>query len=205
MLLPESGVTVDAGGRVSAGAGIAGGAPPWATVDGFVRWADDLIAFVRSSQGYALPVNIDDARVAGIEAQAGLGLFRWFSLDASATVLDPRDTTPNRLIVNDILPFQSRLVVAPRLSFETHAGLRWLDRIRLETRWIYQSSRYADAAGLAVIPDQSSLDAEAILQTRGEHFTLRLRATDLFDTQRYDIVGFPLPRRAGYLALEAKW
>jgi iron complex outermembrane receptor protein len=205
MLLPESGVTIDTGARASTREGIAGGVPAWATVDGFVRWATDLIAFVRSSQGYVLPVNVDDARVAGVEAQAGVGFFRWFAFDASATILDPRDTTPNRLIVNDVLPFQSRLVVAPRLSFETRAGQAWLDRVRVEARWIYQSSRYADAAGLGVIPDQSSLDAEAILQTRGEHFTLRARATDLLDTQRYDIVGFPLPKRAGYVALEAKW
>jgi iron complex outermembrane receptor protein len=174
-------------------------------VSGFVRRADDLIAFVRSAQGFAVPENIDDARVAGVEAQAGAGLLRWFALDASATVLDPRDTTPNRLVVNDLLPFQSRLVVAPRLSFETHAGYAWLDRIRLEARWIYQSSRYADAAGLAVIPDQSSLDADALAQTRDADFSVRLRVTDVLDTQRYDIVGFPLPRRAGYLAVEAKW
>ena len=96
-------------------------------------------------------------------------------------------------------------MVAPRLSFEAHAGLAWLDRVRAEARWIYQSSRYADAAGLAVIPEQSSLDAEALAQTRDGRFTLRLRVADVLDAQRFDIVGFPLPRRAGFLALEAKW
>jgi vitamin B12 transporter len=205
MLRPESGVSVDAGGRWSGEGGIAGGLAPWAMLDGFVRWADDLISFVRSSEGYTLPVNVDDARVSGVEAQAGLGLSRWFALDATATVLDPRDTTPDRLIVNAELPFQSRLVVAPRLSFEAHARLAWLDRVRAEARWIYQSSRYADAAGLAIIPQQSSLDAEALAQTADERFTLRLRVADVLDAQRFDIVGFPLPRRAGFLALEAKW
>jgi iron complex outermembrane receptor protein len=152
-----------------------------------------------------LPVNIDDARVSGVEAQAGAGLSRWLAVDATATILDPRDTTPERLIVNRVLPFQSRFVVAPRLSFEVRAGLAWLDRVRAELRWIYQSSRYADTAGLAVIPQQSSLDAEAVAQTKDDRFTLRLHMADVLDTQRFDIVGFPLPRRAAFLALEAKW
>ena len=205
MLRPESGVSLDAGTRWSAQDGLAGGLPPWAMIDGFVRWADDLVAFVRSSEGYTLPVNVDDARVSGVEGQVGAGLSRGWALDVTATVLDPRDTTPHRLVVNDVLPFQSRLVVAPRLSFEAHAGLSWLDRVRIEARWIYQSSRYADASGLAVIPQQGSLDAEALAQTRDTRFTLRLRVADVLDAQRFDIVGFPLPRRAGFLALEAKW
>jgi iron complex outermembrane receptor protein len=201
----EEGVSVDAGGRWKGDRGIAHGQPPWMMVDAFVRWANDLIAFVRSSEGFTLPVNIDDARVSGVEAQAGAGLCPWLAVDATATTLDPRDTTPDRLIVNRVLPFQSRFVVAPRVSFEARTGLAWLDRVRAELRWIYQSSRYADAAGLAVIPQQSSLDAEAVAQTRDDRFTLRLHMADVLDTQRFDIVGFPLPRRAAFLALEAKW
>ncbi len=204
-LRPESGVSLDAGTRWSAEDGLAGGLPPWAMIDGFVRWADDLVAFVRSSEGFTLPVNVDNASVSGVEAQVGAGLSGGWALDVTATVLDPRDTTPHRLVVNDVLPFQSRLVVAPRLSFEAHAGLGWLDRVRVEGRWVYQSSRYADASGLAVIPQQGSLDVEALAQTRDARFTLRLRVADVLDTQRFDVVGFPLPRRAGFLALEAKW
>jgi iron complex outermembrane receptor protein len=204
-LRPESGVTVDAGIRWKAHEGGMGTAPPWALVDAFVRWSDDLIAFVRSAQGFALPLNVDRARSVGAEAQVGAGFLRWFAVDASATLLDPRNTTEGRLLVNDVIPFQSRLVVGARLSAEGHAGFAWLDRVRAEARWIYQSSRYADAPGLAVIPDQSSLDLEALAETREGHFTLRARIADVLDAQRFDIVGFPLPRRAGFLALEVKW
>lgn len=177
----------------------------WASLVGFVRWSNALIVFARSAQGFAVPINVDEARVAGIEAQAGADVLRWLDADVSVTLLDPRNTTPGRRTVNDVLPFQSRLVVAPRVAAHTRLGLRWVDRVRAEVRWIYQSSRYADPAGLAVIPDQSSLDAELLAQTRDEVLTARLRCADLLDAQRVDIVGFPLPRRSVFFSLEAKW
>jgi iron complex outermembrane receptor protein len=77
--------------------------------------------------------------------------------------------------------------------------------VRAELRWVYQSSRYADNAGLAVIPEQSSLDAELLAQTADGRFTARLRATDVLDTPRFDVVGFPLPGRSAFASLEETW
>jgi iron complex outermembrane receptor protein len=202
MLQPESGVSCDAGVRVAARAVPTA---PWGSVAGFVRWADDLIGYERSSEGYAKPLNVGRARVAGLEMQAGASLVRWLTVDASASVLDPRDTTPGRFTINDVLPFLSRLVLVPRAAGEWRTGLFWADRIRAEVRWVYQSSRYADAAGLAVIPEQSSLDAELLAQARGGAWTVRVRAADLLDAQRFDVVGFPLPRRSAFASLEATW
>lgn len=180
--------------------------PPWGFVGGFARWTSELVSFVRSAQGYVEPVNVGDARVTGLEAQAGAGFLRWFAIDVAATLLDPRDTTPGRLVVNDVLPFQSRLVFVPRLSAETRdVGLHPVGRVRAEVRWVYQSSRYADTAGLAVIPEQSSLDAELLAQSTDRHFTVRLRATDLLDSARFDVVGFPLPGRSAFASLEESW
>jgi iron complex outermembrane receptor protein len=160
---------------------------------------------VRSTQGYVQPLNVNSARIAGLEAQAGAGFLRWLAADVSATLLDPRDTTSGRLTVNDMLPFQSRLVVAPRVWAETRRPLRPIGRARAEVRWIYQSSRYGDAAGLAVIPEQSSLDVELLATTSDEVWTLRARAADLLDARRFDVVGFPLPGRSIFLSLEAQW
>jgi iron complex outermembrane receptor protein len=204
-LTQESGISADAGLRWAARQ--AGQArAPWGTVGGFARWTTDLVSFVRSSQGYVEPINLGSARVTGLEAQAGAGFLRWFAVDVTATLLDPRNTTAGRLVVNDVLPFQSRLVVVPRLSAEArHLGVRPLGRVRAEVRWVYQSSRYADNAGLAVIPEQSSLDAELLAQTTDGRFTARLRASDLLDAPRFDVVGFPLPGRSAFASLEESW
>ena len=97
-------------------------------------------------------------------------------------------------------------MLVPRLSAESRdLGIRPFGRVRAELRWVYQSSRYADAAGLAVIPAQSSLDAELMARTNDDRFTVRLRASDLLDTPRFDVVGFPLPGRSAFASLEEKW
>jgi len=204
-LRPESGISADIGARWAARA-LGETRAPWAAVGAFARWTTDLISFVHSPQGYVAPRNAASARVAGIEAQAGMGFVRWFAVDVSGTLLDPRDTTAGRLPVNDVLPFQSRLVVVPRLSAESRrVGVYPIGRVRAEVRWVYQSSRYADTAGLAVIPGQSSLDAELLAETSNEVWTARFRASDLFDSPQFDIVGFPLPGRSLFLSLEAQW
>jgi iron complex outermembrane receptor protein len=204
-LRPESGISADIGARWAART-LGETRAPWAALGAFARWTSDLISFVHSPQGYATPRNVASARVAGIEGQAGMGFLRWFSIDVSGTLLDPRDTTAGRLAVNDILPFQSRLVLVPRLSAESRRiGLYPIGRVRVEIRWVYQASRYADTAGLAVIPSQSSLDAELLAQTSNEVWTARFRASDLFDQPLFDVVGFPLPGRSLFLSLEAQW
>jgi vitamin B12 transporter len=204
-LRPESGISADAGARWAARAW--GETPaPWAALGVFARWTSDLISFVHSPQGYVTPRNVTSARVSGIELQGGVGFLRWFTIDLSGTLLDPRDTTAGRLTVNDVLPFQSRFVVVPRLSAESRRiGLSPIGRVRAEIRWVYQSSRYSDPAGLAVIPAQTSLDAEVLAQTTNRVWTARLRASDLIDTPLFDIVGFPLPGRSFFLSLEAQW
>jgi outer membrane cobalamin receptor len=204
-LVQETGITTDAGLRFALAQHGATRAP-WGFVGGFARWTSELVSYVRSSQGYVIPENIGSARVAGVEAQIGTGLFRWFAVDVSATAIDPRNTTTDRLVVNDVLPFQSMLVLVPRLSAEVRdLALGPVGRVRAEVRWIYQSSRYADAAGLEVIPEQSSLDAELLAQSRDRHFTVRLRATDLLDSPHYDVVGFPLPGRSAFASFEESW
>jgi iron complex outermembrane receptor protein len=206
-LVQESGVSADAGLRWSARPAERASRPPWAIVGVFSRWTSELVSYVRSAEG-VVPVNVGSARIAGLEAQLGAGFLRWLQADVAATVLDPRDTTAGRLVVNDILPFQSRLVVVPRLAaewHELHAHVGPFGRLRAEVRWVYQASRYADTAGLAVIPAQSSLDAELLARTSDEHFTLRVRASDLLDAPRFDVVGFPLPGRSVFASLEETW
>jgi iron complex outermembrane receptor protein len=205
-LRPESGVTVDTGARWNARR--AGPLEhPWAAAFAFVRETNDLIAYVRSSEGFAEPFNVARARVSGVEGQLGTGVGPWLSADVTATLLDPRDTTPGRRTVNDVLPFQSRFAASPRIAAEWRPeGSRvaaLIGRARAEIRWLYQSSRYADAAGLAVLPSQSSLDAEVRIDSANGVFTVRIRGADLLDAPRFDVVGFPLPGRSFFFSLEA--
>ena len=60
-------------------------------------------------------------------------------------------------------------------------------------------------ARVTAAPDGAKREPVAALTDGDGRFTLRLRVADVLDAQRFDIVGFPLPRRAAFLALEAKW
>ena len=113
-LVPESGYTADVGVRAQTGRGaIVYGA----YVDAFVfgHWVEQLVAYERTGQGFVTPYNVGQAQVLGAELLAGVAPVKGVRAEVTATLLDPRDTTPGRTTVNDVLPFRSRLVGGPRV------------------------------------------------------------------------------------------
>lgn len=174
-------------------------------VSAFARQANDLIAYARAAQGYVVPVNIGQARIAGLELGLGAEAFQHLSVDCNVSLLDPRNTTEGRRLVNDVLPYMSRLVVAPRLALTTGelAG-RELKSAELGVDVSYQSSRYADAAGLIVIPEQATTNLTASASWLSGSFITRARLVNLFDAERFDIVGYPLPGRSVYVSAEVR-
>jgi iron complex outermembrane receptor protein len=202
-LSPETGVSVEAGVRTSTPASWRIGR---ASVDlfAFVRTASDLISYQRSSFGYVRPFNVGSARVAGAEMLAAYAPWKHVLIGLSATVLDPRNTSAARP-ANDVLPYQPRLALVPRVELRTPFFAHPLDEGKLMVSYFYESSRYADPAGLVVIPEQGSLDVEAELVAWRGLYTVRGRVANLLDQTRFDLVGYPLPGRAAYLAMEAQW
>jgi vitamin B12 transporter len=202
---PETGATVDLGLRAQA--------PGGALIDGayadafvFARWADSLVAYERGAQGYVTPYNVGSARVLGAELLAGVALTRIVRLEVAVTALDPRDTSATRTTVNDVLPFRSRLIAAPRLRADwKRASRHGLCALGAELRVLYQSSRYVDPAGLGVIGEQSAVDLEGDVGFFDGLLTARVRVADLFDEARTDIIGYPLPGRSIYAGLESSW
>jgi iron complex outermembrane receptor protein len=185
-LRPEQGVTADLGVRASFERG---------AIDAFVfaRSASDLVSYVRAAQGYVVPFNVGSARVLGSELAAWVSPWSWLRCELAATLLDPRDTTGT--LANDVLPHLSRLVVVPRIEARSK---HLVGRVS----YIHQSSRYADRAGLVVIPEQGSLDVD--LELHLPHTIVRARLTDALDQIRFDQVGYPLPGRSGHIALEVR-
>lgn len=203
-LVPEHGLTAEAGLRATVnGKGLFKGA----YVDAFVfaRQALDLISYRRSSLGYVRPYNTGEARVLGLEALTGVGFTSHLLAELSVTMLDPRDVSDTRTVENDILPYQSRLVLAPRIQAFTRELPSWMHEARAQVSYVYQSSRYADDAGLVLIPAQGSLDIQGELQFDKGHYVARLRLANVLNESRVDVIGYPLPGRAVYGALEARW
>lgn len=201
-LLPETGVTFDLGGRAEHPLPRQS-RPAYAAVAAYYRRAGDLITYVATPY-YVTPVNRDRVDVTGLELEGGVGFLRYLAASASLTLADFRDRTPGSKLQNDLLPFHARLVFAPALK-ATSPRLGWLEsRASLEARLLYQSSRYADFAGTDVIPEQTSLDLDAVLAALDGKLVLRGRVSDVLDAQRFDVVGFPLPGRSVFVSLEAR-
>jgi vitamin B12 transporter len=204
-LAPETGLTGDFGVRAQA--------PRGTLVDGayldafvFARWADGLIAYERTGQGYVTPYNVGRARVLGLEILTGIAITPIVRVEVAATALDPRDTSPGRTTVNDILPYRSRFIAAPRVRADWKTkSRRGVSAIGGEVRALYQSSRYVDPAGLGVIDEQATVDVEGDVALFDGLLTVRARVADLFDAPRTDIIGYPLPGRSVYAGLEASW
>jgi iron complex outermembrane receptor protein len=202
-LEPERATTVDAGLAFAlGGAAVA----PYAQLFGFGRFAGDLIAYRRSSLGTAAPYNVASARVLGLELVLGARVLELAHASVALTALDPRDTTDDRTLANDVLPLQSRLVVAP--SFEL-VSPRWralgLDRAGAAVRYLHRSERFADPAGLVVLGAESRLDLEATLAFFAERLGVRARLANVLDQRSFDLLGHPLPGRAGYVLAESWW
>jgi vitamin B12 transporter len=200
-LTPEAGVSAELGLRAAAKAS---SALAGAAIDAFafVRDVSGLIAYQRASIGYVRPFNLGSARISGIELLAEYTPARFVLFALSATLLDPRNTTRSRP-ANDVLPYHSRLTLAPRLELKHAFPTAHIDAAKLSVTYFYASSRYADPAGLVVIPEQAALDADAELRFR--NFSIRGRIANLFNQTRFDLIGYPLPGRNAYLALEAEW
>ncbi len=204
-LAPETGATADFGVRAQSRSGtvIYG-----AYVDAFVfaRWASGLIAYERTGQGFVTPYNVGAARVLGAELLTGVALTQILRIEVAATALDPRDTSRDRTTVNDILPFRSRFIAAPRLRADWKRTSRdGVSGVGGEVRALYQSSRYVDPAGLGVVGQQATVDVEGDVAFFDGLLTARVRVADLFDAARSDIIGYPLPGRSLYGGLESSW
>jgi iron complex outermembrane receptor protein len=200
LLRPELGVGADLGGRAQ---GRFGPLRAHAASSLFARQAGDLVAYARTAQGYVVPLNVSRARVIGAELSAGATALEHVSVDCNVTLLDSRDTTEGRRLRNEYLPFTSRLVVAPRLLVTTGelAG-RQLSGAELGLTANYLSNRFADAAGLIVIPEQLTLDVSGAALWWSGMLVTRARLANLLGTERFDVVGYPLPGRSLYISAE---
>jgi vitamin B12 transporter len=176
-----------------------------ADVAGFSRTSRELITYVRTAQGYLTPINRNESRAYGAEFLVATNPTSWFEASSQITLLDLRDRSPDRMTTNDVLPFSSRLTSATLLTLRSAPLPGVLDEAGTTWKWLYQSSRYADPAGLGVIPDQTSLDVEIFLHSFRRRLVTRARMANALDSRRFDIVGFPLPGRSVFASLEATW
>jgi vitamin B12 transporter len=171
----------------------------------FARFADDLIRFRRTGFSSTAPFNVGSARVLGVESALGSELFGMLRLDATASLLDPRETTTDGALdptTNDLLPLMSRLVLSARVEPFVAPGWRALGRAGVALAYLHRSSRYEDPAGLTVLPAQHVLDLEASTAHWDSRLLGRFAIRNVLDVRQLDWIGLPLPGRSLHGELE---
>jgi vitamin B12 transporter len=198
---PERALTYDAGLRAF---GSLDESRDWfGSLDVFAyrRQVRDLVSYRRSFR-QLVPFNVARARLQGAEL---LGELRWrrvLRAQTGVTLLDPRDTSGGLALGNDILPLQSRLVLAQLVEVGHDIGGRYVDRVGLGWRATHRSSRYQDPAGLVIVPHQTTVDAELTARLLDEQLLLSLAGTNLLGAEQWDVLGLALPGRAIHAAAE---
>lgn len=203
-LVAEAGPSLDVGARASARRGPI---DVGAEIVLFGRMASDLIEYKRSAAGTVRPYNVGSARFLGAEALAAAEIVELVELDASLAFNDARDTSENRQLTNDRLPFQAPLVATAGAALDLdELGPRdWLSGARIGATFLYRSPRFADPAGLVTLPSQVMLDADAGVRLVRDSLRFEVRVTNVLDDVTTDLVGYPLPGRAFYAELSGEW
>lgn len=169
----------------------------------FSRWADQLIAYRRSSLGVMRPYNVASARYLGGEWSVGADweqLLRW---KGSVALLDPRDTSAERRIQNSLIPYLSRWTVNSEWELYHVFQEGVLNRLGLTTHLSYRGARVADPAGLLIIPEQWLVDVLVSVLFLDRSWSLQARVENLFNQSQFDLAGYPLPGRGFAAQLEA--
>jgi len=204
-LVAENGQNLDAGVRLSKEGQTSTDLAAHLEAFVFSRWVNDLIAYQRTSFGVIRPFNVGSARFVGIEIATRAVWLNHLRHDLTVTLLDPRDTTDGNALTNDILPFQSRMMLSNR--FEVFSEPAWsalrLDRAAIALRLQHRSSRFADPAGLIVIDAHTTFDVEESMDFFDRSLSVRLALRNLFDQPQFDTVGYPLPARSYHATFEA--
>jgi vitamin B12 transporter len=177
----------------------------WVDAAVFGRDAEELVTYVRTAQGFLLPTNRERTRTLGAELTLGSEPLGPLQLSSVISWLDPRDTSPFRRTENAVLPLYSALTFAALSTLRWRRAAEWLHELGVTARWSYQSNRFADPAGLTIIPQQQWLDLEAEAHVFQDRLVARARVGNLFDAPRFDLVGFPLPGASAFVSMETTW
>ncbi len=151
---------------------------------------DDLIARSFDARGVGKAVNIDEARIQGLELSFGVSVLDWLRLTGNATFQEPENRSEVAAFEGKHLPGRFER------SWLVRAEADWRD-FTLFGEYGVQEDMHYDTANLLAAADREEVNAG--LEWDWRDLTLSLEGRNLQDNQYEDFNGFPLPGRAVHL------
>lgn len=204
-LEPERGTNADIGLRTSYSSNGADSLLLAAEAFAFARYVENLIRHRRTSSESTAPFNVAEARLLGAEVAAAMDALGHVRLEATTTLLDPRETTDDPVLnptTNDVLPLSSRLTASAFLEGYVARDRGWLGRAAAGLRYTHRSARFGDLAGQTVLPAQHFLDLEATAAFFERRLVARASILNLLDARTTDLIGLPAPGRSYHGAVD---
>lgn len=171
----------------------------------FRRASDNLVRYRRTSLYAFAPYNVGSTVISGAEVALATELPRGFSTQSTFTLLDPRDTTHGRRGPNDILPMTSQFTTFQELRWTYLARGALLQRATIGARYYHRSNRFADPAGLIVLPALQSVDVQANVEFDKPSLGVSMALSNLLDQQTLDYLGLPVPGRSYHVSMTCWW
>lgn len=186
----ETAVNFDAGLEARWQDGPVGVQSGWASAAAFYNRVDDLIARTFDARGVGKAVNIDEARIQGLELAFGVSPVDWLRLTGNATFQEPENRSEIAAFDGQQLPGRFERIYLLRAEADWRS-------FTLFGEYGVQKDMYYDTANLLAAADREEVNAG--LEWDWRDLTLSLEGRNLADNQYEDFNGFPLPGRAVYL------
>lgn len=174
----------------------------WADGSAYLRFDQDLVAYQRSALGYVRPYNVGHSRFVGAELAAEVDAWSHLRARSAFSLMDPRDISAGTASA-PLIPYRSPATLSQELEAYIINPTILVSRVGLLGRLDYRSSRTADPAGLIVIPQNLTLDLNLAVQLKNR-VGFQGRIENVFNSQRFDLLGLPLPGRSMYLSAELR-
>lgn len=196
-LVPEAGTNADLAlwiDRIGARAAVA------SRTTVFGALADDLIYWLRSTEGPSRAENLTGARVYGVEQELRLGLGRHARLVAQATYTVAKDESDSPSMRGRQIPYHPRVTAYARPEVVRVGLPAGLELAAYGDAALFAGS-YADPANLVAVPVQVLIGAGVSLLCPRARLRVTGSALNLTDLETWNLSSWPLPGRTVFLAL----
>ena len=189
-LEPERGLTLDGGFRHDA-RWLPPGSYGAIELTGFASWTDDLIQFVRNSQGVSRPENIASALIAGVELGLWCDLLSHFRMRANLTWNHSQDRSEIVARQGKKLPYRPTWKSYARA--EVYLNLPGSGETGLALDVEHIAGDVLDHANLIENPARITFGLAAWVELLDSQMRLGLNLRNIMDAKLLDFQGYPLP------------
>ena len=160
----------------------------------FYSDVQNLVAMVQTSNQTAIPINIGNAEIEGLETALQMDLGPRWSLGCNYTWQDAINTSNVLAWYNKKLPGRSENQFNLHVTNYFGGGHSWY------YEWTRDDGNFRDRANLKPVPTRNIQNIGLTWRTTEVSATVEVK--NFGDEQVSDIVGFPLPGRAFYFTIK---